>query len=624
MLEAIRKRAASFVIKVLFVVLVLSFVVWGIGDVVSPSREPDWAARVGDVTISTDAFNDEYRDVIARLSRSIGAPIDREEAAALGLPRSILSRQIDRALLDRAAADFGLAVSDELVREVIVGNPQFRGADGGFDGNLFRQMLQANAMSEPAFVALLRAQIGRDLVTEALRGGPTPPAYLVRQIERFGSERRSIAFIRVPTVSAKEAGEPSADQLRAFHAEHPEMFMRPERRTISAIVLRPKEIAERIVVADDELRAMFDARVEEWTEPERRSFEQLLFDSEDEAMSARGRVLAGASMATVAAEMLGQGASEINIADAERTGLPPGLADAVFALPKDALSEPVHTSLGWHLLRVTTISAATVPSFESVLPTLRAEVAEERAVDMILDLGARIEDDLAAGMPLEEVAAQLAVPLVAGQVIEAGGVVGDTDSAPDLPPDLIATAFSLVEGEESRLRETDGNVFYVTRVDRIEPATLPEIETIREPVRAAWQEAERRARTRTIADAMAEEVRGGQGLDVVARTRELPVTTPPPLARADAGDDPAVPLMLVNRLFETRRGEPSVVEAADAVYLGVVTAINHPDEDGDGEAMLALRQDIRERMGDDLHQQLLDALRRIHDVTINDRVLQQP
>ena len=45
MLEAIRKRAGSLVVKILFLFLVLSFVVWGIADVFRPGGGADWAAE---------------------------------------------------------------------------------------------------------------------------------------------------------------------------------------------------------------------------------------------------------------------------------------------------------------------------------------------------------------------------------------------------------------------------------------------------------------------------------------------------------------------------------------------------------------------------------------------------
>ncbi|HOT82885.1 MAG TPA: SurA N-terminal domain-containing protein, partial [Candidatus Defluviicoccus seviourii] len=122
MLEAIRNRASSLIVKLLFLVLVLSFVMWGIADVFSPARGRDWIAKVGDATISAQEFAEVYDRTLHSFSASLGQPIDREQARALGLPASALDQLIGQTLLDQAAADLGIVIDDKLVRSAIVAN----------------------------------------------------------------------------------------------------------------------------------------------------------------------------------------------------------------------------------------------------------------------------------------------------------------------------------------------------------------------------------------------------------------------------------------------------------------------------------------------------------------------
>ena len=138
MLEAIRKRAGSLVVKILFLFLVLSFGIWGIADVFRPGRGADWAAEVGGVKISTAAFQEEYRDALRRLGQALGSPVEAEQARALGLPNSVLDRMIEGVLFDRAAADLGVTLTDAMVREQIKSDPRFRNQAGAFDPDVFR------------------------------------------------------------------------------------------------------------------------------------------------------------------------------------------------------------------------------------------------------------------------------------------------------------------------------------------------------------------------------------------------------------------------------------------------------------------------------------------------------
>jgi|APTNR8051073442_1049403.scaffolds.fasta_scaffold04430_4 peptidyl-prolyl cis-trans isomerase D len=623
MLEAIRKRTASFVIKLLFLVLVLSFVVWGIGDVISPNRGPDWAAQVGDVTVPAEAFRDEYRQVVGRLSRAVGKPLDPQEARALGLPQSILARQVERALLDQTASDLGILVSDDLVRSVIVTTPQFLGPDGQFDANAFRNALQSSGMSESAFVASLRSQIGRDLVTQSLRAGVAPPSFLVRQIDMYMNERRHIAFVRVPRSAMTDIGEPSDLELRQYYGEHGDAFMQPEHRTITAIVLRPDDLAGQTVVSEDELRRAYDDRLDELRAPETRTFEQALFDNEADSQTALARLREGRDFAAVTAEILGQPPEDVVIRDVTRDSLPSDLGYAVFSAPVGTISAPIQTSFGWHIIRVMDVTPAVAPSFETVRENLRVEIAEERAVETVLELGTRIEDELASGATLEDTAARLGIPVSAGLVIDAEARDLQGNAVADLPESLVDTAFSLALGEESLLEEADDNTYFVVRVDGIEEARRRDFENVREQVRDAWMQAELGARAQVAAEKMADAVRGGQSLQDVAAARGFDVTTPPPMRRDDAGADPTIPLILVNRLFEQPDGEPAVIETADAAYLGLVTQVDRHAPAGTSDDTTAVGQQISVQMREDVIRQLLSALQRSYDVTINDRVLEQ-
>ena len=54
MLQAIRSKAGSFVVKGLFVLLILTFGVWGIGDIFRNRPTDTVIATVGDQNIRAD------------------------------------------------------------------------------------------------------------------------------------------------------------------------------------------------------------------------------------------------------------------------------------------------------------------------------------------------------------------------------------------------------------------------------------------------------------------------------------------------------------------------------------------------------------------------------------------
>ncbi|HYN39732.1 MAG TPA: SurA N-terminal domain-containing protein, partial [Rhodospirillales bacterium] len=321
MLEAIRKRIGSLVVKVLFVVLVLSFIVWGIADVFRPGGGTDWAAEVGGEKIPTSVFQEEYRTALQRLGNTLGRPIDAEQARSLGLPRSVLDRLVDGALLDRAAADLGLVVSVETIRETVKAEPHFRNQLGTFDPDVFRATLAQAGYTEERYVALLRRELQREQIITTLADGIATPRAMVESVERFRGERRTVELVRVPEagITIADADEPT---LRQFHQDYPGLFTAPEYRTVSVVVLTADEVAKGIAVDEAAVQTAYQERQAELTRPERRSFRQLIFAEEAPARRAREALARGESFAAVAANAGQAGADKTTIGPVAREQLP--------------------------------------------------------------------------------------------------------------------------------------------------------------------------------------------------------------------------------------------------------------------------------------------------------------
>ncbi|MBK8210924.1 MAG: SurA N-terminal domain-containing protein [Rhodospirillales bacterium] len=362
MLEAIRKRAGSLVVKILFVVLTLSFVIWGIADVFRPRGGSDWAAKVGGEKIPTSAFQEEYRATLQRLGSTLGRQIDAEQARALGLPRSVLERLIDGVLLDRAAHDMGLVVGDAAIRETIKNNPQFRNQLGTFDPQVFRAALAQAGFTEQRYTELLRRELLREQIITSLTDGIVAPKAMLESLDRWRGERRTADLVRVPDTAITVA-DPDEPTLRQFYQDYPGLFTAPEYRTISAVILTTDDVAKGITIDETALQAAYQDRQAEFIRPERRTFRQIVFAEEGQAKASREALSRGKSFAAVAAEAGQSGADRATIGPVAREQLPADLAGAVFQSSPGIVGEPVRSSLGWHLIEITAIEPGSVQPF---------------------------------------------------------------------------------------------------------------------------------------------------------------------------------------------------------------------------------------------------------------------
>ena len=140
MLDALRKGAGTWVAKIFIALLVLSFGVWGVADVLRNGFGQNVAAKVGGTEISLQDFDRAYRRDLNRFGQQLGRPLSTKEGAQLGIPQQTLGTLIAEAALNENARTMNLGISDEKLSVQIQQDPSFRSA-GSYDPNLLKQIL---------------------------------------------------------------------------------------------------------------------------------------------------------------------------------------------------------------------------------------------------------------------------------------------------------------------------------------------------------------------------------------------------------------------------------------------------------------------------------------------------
>ncbi|MBM3561259.1 MAG: hypothetical protein FJX53_15575, partial [Alphaproteobacteria bacterium] len=491
MLINMRKTAGSWVVKGLLLLLVVSFAVWGVGDIL---RTPvsTAVAVIGEREISQVAFNDAYRRAFQRLQRQLGDALADDDAQRLGLAEATLEQMVTEAALDQAAARYGLVVSAALVAQDIRRTAAFRNARGEFDVAIYDRVLRDSGVGVEYFEALRRAEIVRELLAGALARGVAAPAALADAIYGYRAEQRGADYVVVSAMGIAEPPAPDEAALAAFHREHGERFMAPEYRALTFLSAAPEDVVAEVEIDDLELRDEYEARKEEFHRPARRDLEQLLYPDRATADQAMARLTAGEALATVAATLPGfaPGATALGWLIGEE--LPETLQGPVFAAPAPGVVGPVESPFGWHVVRIVAAEPEAQEPYEAVRERLKGDLALDRARDQVTEIGNQIEDLRAGGATIEEVANRLGLTLVTVAAVDAAGLDRDGQAVDALPadPEFRRLTFATAAGEETDLTEDDAGGYFVLRVDTVVAAAVRPIETVREAVAAAWREAE--------------------------------------------------------------------------------------------------------------------------------------
>lgn len=602
---------------ILFGLLIISFGIWGIGDIFRGRGRVQSAAEVGDHKITEQEFSRTLSREINRLSNRLGQRLDAQQARAIGLPDQVLGQMISRALFDLKAADQGIVVTDAQVVARIQQEPAFQGSLGKFDRNLFLQTLRASGLSEQEYVDSLRRDMVRERLANAAISAVLAPETLAETLYRYREERRVARLVTVPNASVKEVSKPDEEALKAFHKEFSDRFMAPELRSITLVQLRASDLAKEVKVSEQDLRKEFELQKKDLAQPERRTIEQIVLPDEKKADEAAKRLEAGEDFATVAKDMTGN--APIDLGSLSRQDLPPELAKAAFALEAKKISPPVHTELGWHILHVTKIEPAKPAVFAEVRDKLAKQLAMRQAIDSIVSLANQLDDELASGATLEQAAAALDLPVRKIDAIDRKGNDANGDPVKDLPKSrFLEVAFDTQPGEDSLLIDTGDSNYFVLRVDGVTPAQVRPLDEVRDQVVALWQDSQRAKIARERAEALAKRARNGESLDTLASQDGYKETTTDPLRRFDSGGPSPT---LVSKLFQLKTGELATVPGNDGHIVVQLEKVIPADPAAHPDDVAKLRDNLDGSMQNDMLDELIASLRKEYGVTVNQDVV---
>lgn len=620
MLTALRSKSSKFVLKILFVVLIASFAVWGIGDIFRGGGRLTSPVEVGPVAVSQVELQDEYRRQLMQLQSLYGSSIDAETARALGLGNRVVSDVVSRALIAVYTQRIGMRVGDDAVRQVIQNDATFRNDLGQFDRSRFEAWLSRNGMSEGNLVSRLRSDIARNQLTAALITGVQAPQSLVSAVHEYRGEQRVAQTLRLAAADMPDVPAPTDAALEAFHQENIDRYQAPEYRALTIVRLSPEDLAKEIQIADDEIAAAFEARKHEFDQPERRHLDQIVFPDEAAAQAAAEKLAAGGDFVEIAREATG--GAPIDLGTVDKAGLAGSfaeLADAAFATPVGQVTAPTMTVLGWHIVRVLSVE----PAREATLAEHRDEIAHdlalEQAHDSIVSIANQLEDELAGGATLEEVGDKLDLPLAKVEAADATGKTpgGAAVDAVTKEPGLATLAFETEAGAVSPLSDSADGGYYILRVDGITPAATRPLAEVRDQVAIDWLAAERAKAAADKAASIVEQLNGGADMATLAAELGREVKTSTPVTRD--GEDAVASLdpVAVETLFTLEQGGAAAVADGDDQVILRLAEIRAPADGGDPVATAELRDALRRDLANDVVSQFMAALQQEVPVSVD-------
>ncbi|EQA5356261.1 peptidylprolyl isomerase [Serratia marcescens] len=395
MMDNLRAAANHVVLKIILALIILSFVLTGVGNYLI-GGSGDYAAKVNGQTIERAQLEQAFQSERSRMQQQLGdqfSALAGNEGYMQQMRRQVLSQLIDNMLLDQYAKKLGLAVSDDQIKDAIRKAPYFQ-TNGQFDNAKYLDLIGRMGYTADNFAQSMRQQLVNQQVIQAFGdSGFVLPSESQAMAALVLQERDvRLATIDLKALQAKQsAGD---DELKAYYDQNKNSFIAPEQVKVSYIPLDAASMQDKVKVSEEDISAYYDQHKSSYGQPERKNYSVIQLKTEAEANAALDELKKGADFATLAKEkstdiISRRTGGELGWLEPETTADELKQANLT---EKGQLSGVVKSSVGYLIVRLNDIEPEKVKPLSEVHDAIAKQVQQEKAVDAYYALQQKVSE----------------------------------------------------------------------------------------------------------------------------------------------------------------------------------------------------------------------------------------
>lgn len=556
-----KRKISDYFVWAILALLMMGLAGFGIGNFGGSAIE---VGSVGNASISANAYARAIQAELRAQAAEGGPYQSLTDLRAAGLDRAILEGLVARAALTHEAGEMTLSVGNAEVARQITSTSTFQGIDGNFDRAGYELALSQAGYDISEFEETIRDDISRSILQAAVIGGLPTPETFTEIMVAFQTETRSFTLARV-TETDLTAGLAAAtpEELQEYYDENGQRFERPELRTISYAWITPDMIMDSVEVDPMAIRALYDERIAEYVQPERRLLERLVFPTQEEADAARAALDAGETDFDTLVEDRGLTLDDVDLGETAPGDLSAAAAAVIFADTESEILGPLESRFGPALYRINAVLDASEIPYEDAAEDLRAELAEDAARRAIDEMQDTLDDLLAGGATLEELAAETDMQFATLNWFDG------MDQGIAAYDSFAEAALAVQQGDFPELLSLSDGGRFALRLDAIVPPAIPPLAEIEAEVAEAWRATQLRIRLQERANA----ILANLALTGDLEDQGLSLSSEDQIRRQDFIPD--APPTLVAQVFQLDApGDMVVIPGARAAYIARLDSIN--------------------------------------------------
>ena len=573
MLDFVRNKQKSIIIKIAFAIIILSFVI-GYAMLSSPGGPAgeDQSAEAAIVNGKAIAFNDfqtTYSNLYQVYQNIYQDQFTPALEKQLKLAEKTLDSLIDQVLLQDEAERQQIEISGKELVDAIANIPAFQ-ENGVFSKDRYLQVLAYQRLSSEQFEAMQRSELITTKVREQLQAGVTVTDEEIDEEFRNNNEKVNLNYVSLTPASFEKKVKVTDEALATYFAEQQEVFRTPEMVSLRYLQFVPERYLDEVTFDENELEKYHRRHLDQFEILEKIKASHILIkvdEGTDETVREEKKAFAeklleevksGKDFAELARVNSDDAASAVkggNLGYFTRGSMVKPFEQAAFNMKPGDISEVVETTFGYHIIKVEEYTEPGVRSLEESMDEVKAGLRQEKAKQLAFEKAMDAYNINRKTGDLEAAATSNGLGLKESGLFARDGYIDGIGSNAE----IINAAHLLEENTLAKPVATDDGIILFALKERV-ASHIPELDEVKDLVTASYQATEAVKLAKAAAEELVADLADGGSLVKLAKRGDYTVEETGEFTRTYS---PFVPRLgtseeLSTAAFEVKEGETAI------------------------------------------------------------------
>lgn len=398
MLRALRNQTQSIFFKIFLVLLICGFALWGVGDLTGGNTTKPVL-----ITDSKDISIDKAINEINRIRYSSASRPSFNEIFENGTYKTVLNKLEQEILLNSEAEELNLNVPMSVVTQTISQENNFKDPLGKFSQIKFNQSLKNAGLSETKYLEMINTEANLKQISTPFSINDYYSEKVIKKIMDWQNEIRNIEYDFFDLLTPKDIKRPSEETLTNFYEENKEKYQIPLTRNIQYLEISPNYFTQQVKISDSQINERYKIEKSNYKIDEKREILQVTTQDEEKAKKFF-KAVGKNNFKELALELFNLSENDINLGLVKKTDLPSTNADALFKANLNEIVGPLKTEFGYNVYKIIKIEPEGSIEYSKIIEDIKSKIIKEKSTEVLFEKLDIIEDLLAEGSNLSEIA----------------------------------------------------------------------------------------------------------------------------------------------------------------------------------------------------------------------------